>query len=65
MPWYYFSSKQRKTVFTLLTLIQKPIYMRALNFVDVTREMFPEWLNSVYSNVQIMQTFQKLKHRNV
>ena len=63
MPWYHFNPKQRKTVLTFLTIIQKPVYARALKLIEIKKETFPDFLNSVYNYIQMMRTFQLAKNR--
>ncbi|KAL6955510.1 hypothetical protein U1Q18_049318 [Sarracenia purpurea var. burkii] len=38
MPWYYLNPKYRKTVLTCLTLVQRPLELRALKIIPLTKD---------------------------
>ncbi|XP_065207380.1 uncharacterized protein Or71a [Planococcus citri] len=57
-PWYLLEPKDRRLVHTFLTIIQRPISITIYGLHPVNFCSFPNTLNTIYSQVQILRTLQ-------
>ncbi|XP_065225221.1 odorant receptor 43a-like isoform X2 [Planococcus citri] len=61
-PWYHLEPKDRQVILTFLTIVQRPLTIVAFGIYPINLSIFPDMVNTIYSNSQKLRTLQQRKH---